>query len=203
MRDMDGFPWPLAARDAVNARAAAWGPTDSAVAGTIIASYPLDDYAVVVTSSEDARRLVRQQAACGYDFIKVHNLLRPPMFDAVADQAKRFGLRSGRPRRARHHPGPRAARRADADHRASEGLPDRRDPGNPATRTMPPPWPAPRPDRAGCRTQRGYDRGAWARGVLASTWPLCAAGHAARVGEPAGQAPTSTWRSATCSRRPR
>jgi hypothetical protein len=90
VRDMDGFPWILRARDRINAGAMP-GPT-TYVAGTIIASEPLDGYAVVVPNPTTARTLVRQQAACGYDFIKVHNQLPQPMFDAVAEQAAALGM---------------------------------------------------------------------------------------------------------------
>ena len=40
----------------------------------------------------DARRVVRQQAACGYDFIKVHNILPERDLDAIADQAHALGM---------------------------------------------------------------------------------------------------------------
>jgi hypothetical protein len=36
--------------------------------------------------------VVRQQAACGYDFIKIHNNIALPVFDAIADQARLEGM---------------------------------------------------------------------------------------------------------------
>jgi hypothetical protein len=39
-----------------------------------------------------ARRAVRQQAACGYDFIKVWNVLSRQIFDSVAKQARTEGI---------------------------------------------------------------------------------------------------------------
>ena len=78
------------------------------ISGTIITSYPLEGYAVVVHTPDEARATVRSQAACGYDFIKVHNVLKPDLFDAVADEAKRAGLRFGRSHTARHHHRPHA-----------------------------------------------------------------------------------------------
>jgi hypothetical protein len=90
VRDMDGFPWILTARDHINS-GAMLGPV-TYVAGTIIASRPLDGYAVVAANPQDARRLVRQEAACGYDFIKIHNALPQPIFDAVAGQAAQLGM---------------------------------------------------------------------------------------------------------------
>jgi hypothetical protein len=90
VREMDGFPWMLELRRAV-AHNLFLAPTEY-IAGTIITSYPLEGYSVVVHAPDEARREVRKQAACGYDFIKVHNILKVPLFDAVADEAKNAGL---------------------------------------------------------------------------------------------------------------
>jgi imidazolonepropionase-like amidohydrolase len=90
VRDMDGFPWLLRLRDAI-AHRRTLGAT-MYVAGTIIADQPFYGYAVVVKTPEGARRVVRDQKACGYSFIKVHNSLSQPLFDAVADEAHRVGL---------------------------------------------------------------------------------------------------------------
>jgi hypothetical protein len=90
VRDMDGFPWLLRTRDAINSGAMIGATTY--VAGTIIADHALDGYAVVVHTPDEARRVVRNQAACGYSFIKVHNRLAQPLFDAVADEAQRVHL---------------------------------------------------------------------------------------------------------------
>lgn len=89
-RDMDGMPWLLRMRDAiVSGRMIGATPY---VAGTIIADQPLDGYAVVAKSVDDARQIVRNQSKCGYAFIKVHNSLAQPLLDAVADEARRNGL---------------------------------------------------------------------------------------------------------------
>ena len=90
IREMDGFPWLLAAREAVNNDRLV-GPT-SYVAGTIINFDPLGGYAVTPRDAIDARRIVRQQAACGYDFIKIHNIVPRSVFDAVAEQAAHEGM---------------------------------------------------------------------------------------------------------------
>ncbi len=90
VREMDGFPWLLRLRQSV-ADGRVLAPTLT-VAGTILNDQPLDGYAVVPDSPLDARRLVRQQAACGYDFIKIHNLLSKPVFDAVTEQAGSLGI---------------------------------------------------------------------------------------------------------------
>jgi len=90
VRDMDGFPWMLRLREEI-ARGRALGPTYY-VAGTIINAAPMDGYAVVPHSLSEGRRIVRDQAACGYDFIKIHNVVPKGLFDAVADEARRAGL---------------------------------------------------------------------------------------------------------------
>lgn len=90
VRELGGFPWLLQFRQSVNARTVL-APTPY-VAGTIINGGPIEGYAVLVRNALDARRAVRQQAACGYDFIKVHNNLSAPVFDAVADQARLMGM---------------------------------------------------------------------------------------------------------------
>lgn len=90
VREMDGFPWMLAVRDAVN-NDRMLAPT-SYVAGTILNFAPLGGYAIVVRDTVSARRVVRQQAACGYDFIKVHNLMPVRLFDAIAAESRSVGL---------------------------------------------------------------------------------------------------------------
>lgn len=90
VREMAGFPWLLDVRTHVK-DARMLGPT-LYVAGTIINQFPLGGYAVTPDGALDARRIVRQQAACGYDFVKVHNILSQPVFDAVAEEARRVGL---------------------------------------------------------------------------------------------------------------
>jgi imidazolonepropionase-like amidohydrolase len=90
VRDMDGFPWILRLRDSI-ARGRALGPTYY-VAGTIVNAQPMDGYAVVPHSIQEGRRIVRDQAACGYDFIKIHNLVPKPLFDALADESRKAGL---------------------------------------------------------------------------------------------------------------
>lgn len=90
VREMAGFPWLLGVRDQVNA-GRMLGPV-LYVAGTILNAQPLFGYAVVPANSEDARRIVRQEAACGYDFIKIHNILPEPMFRAVLEQASSLGI---------------------------------------------------------------------------------------------------------------
>ena len=90
VRDMAGMEWILRARDSIGT-GRMLAPTLH-VAGPLINASPVFGYAVVPAHPIDARRLVRQQAACGYDFVKVHNHLPLPMFDAVAAQARIEGM---------------------------------------------------------------------------------------------------------------
>src|SRR5215471_11046178 len=90
VREMAGFPWLLDVRAHVEA-GRMLAPT-LFVAGTIFNAFDMGGYAVVPRDALDARRIVRQQAACGYDFIKVHNVVPRPIFDAIADEAARQGM---------------------------------------------------------------------------------------------------------------
>jgi imidazolonepropionase-like amidohydrolase len=90
IREMAGFPWMLAVRDAVNAGRMI-GPT-SYVAGPIINYAPFGGFAVVAREPLAARTLVRRHAACGYDFIKVHNVMPRAVFIPIAEEARRVGL---------------------------------------------------------------------------------------------------------------
>jgi imidazolonepropionase-like amidohydrolase len=90
VRDMAGFPWLLKARE--NVSAGRMLAPSLAVAGPLINAFPLEGYAVAIRSPLEGRRTVRQQAACGYDFIKVWNVVSRPVFDAVAEQAHLEGM---------------------------------------------------------------------------------------------------------------
>lgn len=90
VREMDGFPWLLRLQESIVQKRTI-GAT-MYVAGTIIADQPFYGYAVVAKTPDEARQVVRNQKACGYSFIKVHNSLALPLFDAVADEARRLGL---------------------------------------------------------------------------------------------------------------
>lgn len=90
VRDMDGEPWLLRLRDAIAADRMV-GATDY-VMGTLLADQPFFGYAIVVRTEAEARAAVRQQAACGYGAIKIHNSLAQPLMDAIADEAQHVGL---------------------------------------------------------------------------------------------------------------
>jgi imidazolonepropionase-like amidohydrolase len=47
----------------------------------------------VVTSPEDARKAVKEMADLGYDFVKLTLFITPAVYDAIAGEAKRQGIR--------------------------------------------------------------------------------------------------------------
>ncbi len=90
VREMDGYPWLLAQRARANANQLLI--PNLYVAGHILASQPLSWYATVVTTPAQAREVVRQQRSAGYDFIKVHNIVTPAVYDAICDEARKLGI---------------------------------------------------------------------------------------------------------------
>jgi cytosine/adenosine deaminase-related metal-dependent hydrolase len=85
VREMDGFPWLLRQRAQVRA-GKLLAPT-LYVAGTILNASPMDYYATVVRTPEEARAAVRAQKAAGYDFIKVHNVMPKAVYQAIGQEA--------------------------------------------------------------------------------------------------------------------
>jgi imidazolonepropionase-like amidohydrolase len=90
VREMDGHPFLLRQRAA--ARANQLLIPNLYVAGKILASMPLEWYATVVTTPEAARAAVRDQKAAGYELIKVHNVVRPEVYEAICAEARAQGL---------------------------------------------------------------------------------------------------------------
>lgn len=90
VREMDGFPYLLRERQAIRENRLL-GPT-MYVAGTILAAMPMEDYARVVTSPDEARAAVIEQKRDGYDFIKVHNVLPVELYRAVFEEARRQSI---------------------------------------------------------------------------------------------------------------
>lgn len=86
IREMDGFPWLLRLRAAARANRIL-APT-SYVSGHILNAAPMGWYATVLRSFEQARQVVRDQKAAGYDYIKVHNNLPLPLYDVIAATAR-------------------------------------------------------------------------------------------------------------------
>ena len=85
VREMDGYPWLLKLRAAARANRLL-APTPY-VAGTILNAAPMGWYAIVIKTPEEARNIVREQKAAGYDYIKVHNAMPLPLYDALAQTA--------------------------------------------------------------------------------------------------------------------
>jgi len=83
VRGMLGHPWHLALREAV-ARREVLGPRIY-TAGPSLNGGSAPDAAT-------ARRLVREQRAAGYDFLKLHPGLKRDVFDAIAAEAKAVGM---------------------------------------------------------------------------------------------------------------
>jgi hypothetical protein len=90
VREMNGHPFLLEER--VAERANRLLIPNLYVAGPILASRPLSWYATVVTTPDAARAEVRAQKAAGYDFIKVHNVVLPDVYDAICAEARAQGL---------------------------------------------------------------------------------------------------------------
>jgi len=90
LREMDGFPWMLRARD-MAAENALLIP-NLYVAGHILSNRAWPFYMTQIDTPQEARDAVKAQAKMGYDFIKIHNSLPEPLFSAVFDAANEAGL---------------------------------------------------------------------------------------------------------------
>lgn len=86
VRSMDGRPGILEARR--QAAAGALASPDIYTAGQVLdGDPPVRDDNVALATPEQARRAVREQAAAGYDFIKVYTNLSPTVFEAIMSEA--------------------------------------------------------------------------------------------------------------------
>lgn len=90
VRDMDGFPWTLAMRERI--RHGKLLAPNQYITGQILNGMPMGFYARVVTTPEEGRAAVREHKAAGYDFIKVHNILKPEVYAAALDEAHKLGI---------------------------------------------------------------------------------------------------------------
>jgi imidazolonepropionase-like amidohydrolase len=90
VREMCGFPWLLALRS--NIRADKLLAPNVYLTGPILNHFEMEWYAVVVRDPERARALVREHHAAGYDFIKVHNVLRSNVYEAILDEANGLNI---------------------------------------------------------------------------------------------------------------
>jgi len=85
VRDMDGFPWTMRMRERV--RQGELLAPNMYITGQILNGTPMGFYARVVTTPEAGRTAVREDKAAGFDFIKVHNIMKPEVYEAVLDEA--------------------------------------------------------------------------------------------------------------------
>ena len=86
VREMCGFDWILKVRDKTTKNE--WFGPNLHVAGHILNAFPMGVYATEVRTPEQAREAVRHQAKAGYDFIKVHNQLKPAVYAAIFEEAR-------------------------------------------------------------------------------------------------------------------
>jgi len=85
IRDMDGFPWTLRMRE--NVRRGQLLAPNMYITGEILNGESMGPYARVVTTPEAGREAVREDKAAGFDFIKVHNVMKPEVYQAVLAEA--------------------------------------------------------------------------------------------------------------------
>jgi hypothetical protein len=85
VREMDGFPWMLKARE-MAARNELLIP-NLYVAGHILSHRAWPFYMTQVDTVEEVQLRVDTQAEAGYDFIKIHNSMPEPLYSALFDAA--------------------------------------------------------------------------------------------------------------------
>jgi imidazolonepropionase-like amidohydrolase len=90
VRDMDGFPWTLRIREDV--RQGKLLAPNMYITGQILNGAPMGFYARVVTTPEEGRTAVREDKAAGFDFIKVHNIMKPEVYEAVLEEAHKQNI---------------------------------------------------------------------------------------------------------------
>ena len=93
IRLMTGTPEQLVLREKV-AKGELLGPTIYAASPQLAGrAYGKVFNGYVVTTTEEARRAVKQSKAAGYDFIKLTTAITPPVYDAAIAAAKEAGIR--------------------------------------------------------------------------------------------------------------
>ncbi len=90
VREMCGFAWMPERRDRI-AAGSELGPR-MFVAGHILASHPMGEFATVVDSPEQVQIEVEAQAAQGFQAVKVHNRLDMERYEAARAAAERHRL---------------------------------------------------------------------------------------------------------------
>ena len=92
VRNLHGNPIHRVWREQVR-RGERLGPTIYTSGPILDGNPPNDPSFWSVASPEVARKLVNMQIAAGYDCIKVLNLIRRDVYDAIMDEARRHGIR--------------------------------------------------------------------------------------------------------------
>ncbi|MBV8762566.1 MAG: amidohydrolase family protein [Deltaproteobacteria bacterium] len=94
VRNMWGGPQQLGWREQARRNDPAWLGPSIITAGPIVdGDPPVWPGSKVVTTPEAAVAEVDAEKAAGYDFVKVYENLTPPVYDAIAAEAKRIGMR--------------------------------------------------------------------------------------------------------------
>ena len=91
VRNMDGRPYILEWRDRIE-RGEWRGPTIHTAGPILDGDPPLRDDNLALETAGDARLTVRDQAAAGYDFVKVYTNLSTEAYAAVVETAGEHGL---------------------------------------------------------------------------------------------------------------
>lgn len=90
VRTMHGYPERLDHRRRQLAEAVPW--PNILTAGPLIAGEEVPWPAVIVETPEAARRVAREHARAGYDFLKVYDGLTGPVYDALVEEARELGI---------------------------------------------------------------------------------------------------------------
>jgi len=90
VRMMHGFPGRLENRDRQRSESVPW--PNMITAGPLVAGEDTPWPEVIADTPEAARAIVDDQAAAGYDFVKVYDGLSRGAYDALVDEAKAAGL---------------------------------------------------------------------------------------------------------------
>jgi imidazolonepropionase-like amidohydrolase len=91
VRNMWGAPIHLEWRDRI-ARGELPGPTIYTAGPIVDGEHPAHPGSLIVRSEADADRAIALHRRLGYDFVKVYSRLAPPVFDRLAEGARRAGL---------------------------------------------------------------------------------------------------------------
>lgn len=90
VRLMHGFPERLERRERQRTERLPW--PNIVTAGPLMAGEDVPWPAVIAETPDEARAIVAEQAAAGYDFVKVYDGLSVAGYDALVDEANRLGI---------------------------------------------------------------------------------------------------------------